>query len=766
MSVEKNIEENIQLISNNVFESKFGVFKILDYDLNLDERKMKFKKYDHVICEDCNREIEKFNFTCYNCYNKETDRNEQNRMNFGICKFCFKSNNSYICSACKIFETSDYDLNYVGKKAKYEDYDYIFCEKCNKEIDKQNYYCTDCYSKETNINKKSGMKYGLKYGIFSTLDYNLNLEERKAKYKDFDRILCDKCNNRIKKLNYYCSYCYNKETNIIRKDLMKYGSNFGIFRTSDYNLSLKERRVKYKDYDCILCEKCKKETDNNDYYCINCYIGETDIIKKGFVKYGSNFKIFSTLDYNLNLEERRAKYKEFDGILCEKCNNEVSKQHLYCTYCYNNKETDINKKCFMKCGPNFRIFSTLDYHLNLEERKAKYKEYDHILCEKCIKEIDRQCYYNCQHCYNNQMINDKCKVCFIGKINNCCSFYEFQQFLEDFNKWIIENKFIDDYLIKEQKGETSDYDLFEDDRRVKYKDCDYIICEKCNNKYHYNYCYKCFDKEIRELKELSSKLKGYKYFYSKIYNKETKELRKLKELQLILKDYNNVYFKLNGNLGIFKQIIQQFETTKYYIDNKKILINNIRYNGINNCWRKLRSYCDCYDKEIDINEKRRMEFGRCKECFKIHEDLDGCLSCNSKCFQRDFDKWTSGNGIIDKLIRENQLSVRRQGLLEWVPYDKFTNVNYIAKGGFAKVYSAIWLDGQIRKWSQLSNSWKRNGSTTIALKVLNNSENISEDFLNEIKFFNEVSGYMCIIKCFGITQDPITNNYTLVLQLG
>ena len=49
------------------------------------------------------------------------------------------------------------------------------------------------------------------------------------------------------------------------------------------------------------------------------------------------------------------------------------------------------------------------------------------------------------------------------------------------------------------------------------------------------------------------------------------------------------------------------------------------------------------------------------------------------------------------------------------------------------MYSATWTDGQIKKWSHLSNSWRRNGSTTIALKVLNNSENVSEDFLNEVK---------------------------------
>ncbi|CAB4374327.1 unnamed protein product [Rhizophagus irregularis] len=767
MSVEKNIEEIDQLINKyDAFESKFGVFKILDYDLNLDERKLKFNRYDHVICEVCNEEIDKFNFICYNCYNKETDCNEQNRMNYGICKFCFKSNISYSCSDCKIFETLDYDLNLKERKAKYRNCDYVLCEKCNKEIDKQNYYCTDCYNKETLIIKKAHMKYGLNlrilnynlnfkerramyhgnfilcencfteidnnsyyckrcysketidinrkglmrfglnFGIFKTSDYNLNLQERRIKYKDFDGILCEKCNKVIyKSWSYYCKYCYDKEADSNMKCLMKFGPNFGIFKTSDYNLNLNERRVKYMDFDRILCEKCNKHiNDSRSYCCEDCYNKETDINKKDLMKFGPNFGIFKTSDYNLDLEERRVKYMDFNGIFCEKCNGEVDKQVNYCTYCYD-KEADINKKLYMIYGPNVIIFSTFDYHLSLEERKAKYKEYDRILCEKCGEEIDRQ-YYNCEHCYNNQKINDKCKVCFIGYNNNCCSLYEFQQFLENFNKWISENKFIDNYFTKEQKGEVPDYDLDEDDRLVKYKDFDYILCEKCGIKYHCNYCYNCYVKEINELNELKSelqpKLQDYENFYFKIYNKETKELKELKELQSILKNYEDVYFKLNSGSGIFKQIAEQFENTKCLIENRKTLINNIRYNRVNKCERKIRSYCDCYDKEIDIIKKKRIEFGKCKECLKIHEDLDG---------------------------------------------------------GFAKVYSALWIDGQIRKWSQLSNSWRRNGPTTVALKVLNNSKNISEDFLNEIKFLNEVSGYMCIIKCFGITQDPITNNY-------
>jgi hypothetical protein len=185
-------------------------------------------------------------------------------------------------------------------------------------------------------------------------------------------------------------------------------------------------------------------------------------------------------------------------------------------------------------------------------------------------------------------------------------------------------------------------------------------------------------------------------------NKETKELRELKELHSTLKNYENDYFELNSDLGIFDQITRHFEITKYLIKERKFLINKIRYNGVNYCGRKFQSYCICYDKEINIIEKKRMEFGKCKECSQINEGLKDCLSCNPKHFQRDFVKWTSGNEIIDKLIQDNQLSVRRYGILEWIPYDKLTNINYIAEGGFAKVYSATWIDGQIKKWSQLS----------------------------------------------------------------
>jgi hypothetical protein len=260
---------------------------------------------------------------------------------------------------------------------------------------------------------------------------------------------------------------------------------------------------------------------------------------------------------------------------------------------------------------------------------------------------------------------------------------------------------------------TLDYDLNEEDRREKHKDYIYILCEKCNKIFSYNnYCYNCKDEKKLILKELKFELQICENFYNELYDRKSSKLKKSNELQYIIREYEYIYSKVKNFTGEYLQIKKAIEHIMW---KKKELIEIKPTPGI--CFHEFRSYCDCYDKETDINEKKRMEFGRCKECLRIHEDLNGCLSCNPIRFQREFNKWTSGNEDIDRLIQENQLSVRIHGLLEWIPYYKFTNVNYIAKGGFAKVYSATWIGGQIKKWNQLS-GWRRNGLTTVALKSI------------------------------------------------
>ncbi|EXX59465.1 Kic1p [Rhizophagus irregularis DAOM 197198w] len=162
-----------------------------------------------------------------------------------------------------------------------------------------------------------------------------------------------------------------------------------------------------------------------------------------------------------------------------------------------------------------------------------------------------------------------------------------------------------------------------------------------------------------------------------------------------------------------------------------------------------------------------MKFGRCKECYQVITGSYGCLSCNQKRFQRKFDKWNSSDIEIDELIRYKQVSARDfNDILEWIPYDRFTNIKYMAEGGFAKVYSATWTDGYIINWNQEYNNWKRSGTYRVALKVLKNSREMSLDFLNEVKNLAKISN-SCegIIKFHGITQIPDTSNYALVFKL-
>ncbi|CAG8484816.1 5251_t:CDS:2 [Diversispora eburnea] len=53
--------------------------------------------------------------------------------------------------------------------------------------------------------------------------------------------------------------------------------------------------------------------------------------------------------------------------------------------------------------------------------------------------------------------------------------------------------------------------------------------------------------------------------------------------------------------------------------------------------------------------------------------------------------WTCGNLNIDKLIKNSQLqSSPNNSLLEWIPYNRFSNIQYLGQGGFSTVYSALW----------------------------------------------------------------------------
>src|SRR5438874_13234362 len=89
----------------------------------------------------------------------------------------------------------------------------------------------------------------------------------------------------------------------------------------------------------------------------------------------------------------------------------------------------------------------------------------------------------------------------------------------------------------------------------------------------------------------------------------------------------------------------------------------------------------------------------CNKCGEKYTDVvwKWCKPCQIDNLKGNFMNWTSGNEKIDGLIQEMQLKINkyRDIVFEWIPYNQFSNIKEIGKGGFATVYSAIWKDGKL-----------------------------------------------------------------------
>ena len=127
--------------------------------------------------------------------------------------------------------------------------------------------------------------------------------------------------------------------------------------------------------------------------------------------------------------------------------------------------------------------------------------------------------------------------------------------------------------------------------------------------------------------------------------------------------------------------------------------------------------------------------------------MDSCKKCGEE-YTIVYEKWckpcqidnlkttnlTSGNEKIDNFIQEMQLKIKDDEsiVFEWIPYNQFSDIKEIGRGGFATVYSAIWKDGPL-KYNIISKEYTRKYvNKKVALKCLHNSQNITNEFLNEV----------------------------------
>ncbi|GES81003.1 kinase-like domain-containing protein [Rhizophagus clarus] len=161
----------------------------------------------------------------------------------------------------------------------------------------------------------------------------------------------------------------------------------------------------------------------------------------------------------------------------------------------------------------------------------------------------------------------------------------------------------------------------------------------------------------------------------------------------------------------------------------------------------------------------------CKKCDEIYTEINykWCKPCQINGLNQNFASWTSGNETIDKLIQEMQLKIKNYDdmVVEWISFDQFNDIKKIYEDNFNVLYSAIWIDGPFKCDGSDKIRRKRMPNKKVVLEYLNNSQNnnITKGFLNEVKSYSiENDDHSDIITIYGISQNPDTKDYVIVLQ--
>uniref|UniRef100_U9TZ46 Protein kinase domain-containing protein n=1 Tax=Rhizophagus irregularis (strain DAOM 181602 / DAOM 197198 / MUCL 43194) TaxID=747089 RepID=U9TZ46_RHIID len=248
--------------------------------------------------------------------------------------------------------------------------------------------------------------------------------------------------------------------------------------------------------------------------------------------------------------------------------------------------------------------------------------------------------------------------------------------------------------------------------------------------------------QIVDIKDLNNTIYSAKWKDGPLYWNGKAYTRNLENKAVILK------YLVNAQNELLDEI------TAYY--------NNLQIYGIS-------QKPSTEDYIVVLNQEQYIKIF-CNKCTNkyVNTEYKWCEACQKSYLKKKFTNWTSDNKQIDRLIQVMQLKINdvKDIIFEWIPYNQFSDIKEIGKGGFARVYSAKWKDGPLY-WNK--KKYTRDSNKTVALKCLNNSQNISNKFLNEVEAYsinnlNNTDNSGEILKIFGISQNPDTKDYIMVLQ--
>ncbi|EXX68049.1 hypothetical protein RirG_108550 [Rhizophagus irregularis DAOM 197198w] len=143
-------------------------------------------------------------------------------------------------------------------------------------------------------------------------------------------------------------------------------------------------------------------------------------------------------------------------------------------------------------------------------------------------------------------------------------------------------------------------------------------------------------------------------------------------------------------------------------------------------------------------------FGNCSDCKRQRSATAWCKECGIAFLKENFRYWTSESSTIDEFIRHTQLNA-----------NEIRNVN--KRGAFSSIYSATWIEGPRWKLDEQADVWTRSGPIKVILKRLDNSQYMSQEFVNQLYRYHKCLQNEALADYFGMTKDP-TSCYMFVMK--
>jgi hypothetical protein len=130
---------------------------------------------------------------------------------------------------------------------------------------------------------------------------------------------------------------------------------------------------------------------------------------------------------------------------------------------------------------------------------------------------------------------------------------------------------------------------------------------------------------------------------------------------------------------------------------------------------------------------------KCVKCDKKYVDTlyKWCNLCQINDLKNDFINWTSGDEKIDNFIQGMQLKINNLSniVFEWIPYDRFNDIEEISRNDVFVIYSAIWKDGPL-SYNYVKKELTRASDKEVALKSYITKG--TNELLDEVKLFYEL----------------------------